>query len=285
MTSQPQTNAAVVALEKLLAPMVRLALSSGLKYQEVDEVLRRAFVREAEQAMRHSGGARALRSGKLNTSQMSVMTGLQRKEIQRLQALDAISEAQLNQVATATTKRSLASQVLLRWVEEADAHPERVVLPLLPATPDSPSFATLTASVVTDVHHRAVLDELIRLGLVREADGVAELLHDAFVPRNAPVDQLAVLGDNTAAHLASAVENLAEGGRRCLEQSIWGEGISEVECKRLDSVARRLWMQSHHTLFKEITDAPEAPAGQTRHRVRIGMYVHVEPLVSQGENA
>lgn len=277
------SNAALSALEKVLTPVARLALAFGVKYQEADELLRRVFVREAERAMRGSGAVRALRGGKLNTSQMSVMTGLQRKEIARLQALDeepvSTTDAQFN------AKRSLASQVLLRWVEEADVRPQHVVLPIQPAHAGELSFAGLAALIVTDVHYRAVLDELIRLGLVRESDGTVELLHDAFVPRNTPADQLAVLGDNTSAHLASAIENLIPNGRRCMEQAIWGEGIALADCQHLDAVARRLWAHSHRTLFKEISNAPEAPAGQLRHRVHIGMYVQVEPMQSTGESA
>jgi Family of unknown function (DUF6502) len=266
-----------MALERLLAPVSRLALSFGLKYQELDEILRGLLVREAEQAMR------ARPDGRLNTSQMSVMTGLQRKEINRLQALAARGYAE---DGMSGASRSLASQVLLRWVEELDTHPERVLLPVLPAIPsraNSLSFAQLAASVVTDVHHRATLDELIRLGLVREEDGMVQLLSDAFVPRHAPADRLVLMAQNAAAHLNTGVDNLDGSNAPRLEQAIWGEGISLADCARLDGVARKAWLDAHRTLFREISDTPEVPAGEVRHRVRIGMYVHCEPITSEGE--
>jgi hypothetical protein len=270
-------NAALRAIARLLAPLARLALAHGVKYQQIDELLRQAMVDEAQRAMMSGGAQRALRGGKINTSQMSVMTGLQRKDISRIQQHSAQSPKEPQDGGA----RSLASQVLLHWANELDRHPERVVLPIT-ADGQAPSFARVSAAIVTDVHHRAVLDELIRLGLVRETDGEVELLHDAFVPRGASADKLAVLADNTSAHLASAVNNLGPDGLHCMEQAIWGKGISLADCERLDGIARQAWASAHQTLFDAISATPEAPPNEARHRIHIGMYAHAEPLNDEG---
>jgi hypothetical protein len=271
--SQDAGGATLEALERLLAPLVRLALRVGLKYQDLDALLRRVLVREATAALNANGKNGA------NASQVSVMTGLHRKQ---LGGTDTPDLATKTDSRAAAARRSLASLVLTRWVMELDRHPERVSLPLSAPDAATLSFAGLTAGVVTDVHYRAVLDELVRLGLVQEVDGMAELLTDRFVPRHPEADRIAVPFDNARALLDTIVTNVTDTGTPMLEHAIWGAGISRADCDRLDALARATWTRTRDEFFREISDTPEAPAGQPRYRLRVGMYVNAEPMEDNG---
>jgi hypothetical protein len=123
-----------------------------------------------------------------------------------------------------------------------------------------------------------LLDELLRLGLVEQRQGEVELVEQAFVPRHDADARLALMAANAASHVAAGVDNCAAGSRPWLEQSIWADGVSLADSERLDERARALWQEAHRQLFEAIAALPEAPDGEPRHRVRVGMYVHAQPL-------
>ena len=71
-----------------------------------------------------------------------------------------------------------------------------------------PSFESLARRASRgNVHHLAILDELVRLNMVAEVDGRAELAAAGFVPSGGLKEMLAFLGDNTRDHLLAAVSN------------------------------------------------------------------------------
>ncbi len=254
-------DAARAALAAWLEPMAELALQAGLSHAELDELWRLALV---------------ARSAGRNTSQLSVATGLHRKEVARLQTELA---AQAAGERRASPKRPWASQVVLRWADGVRTAPNTAVLPLLSDDAATPCFAKLSRSVTTDVHPRAVLEELLRLGLVSKSDDRVSLLAAQFVPRGCADEALATLRDNVRDHMSTGLANIGEpNSAKCLEQALWGEGISLADARQLNDTARHTWGLAHQLLYKQISDAPEAPPGQARHRVRIGMYVTVQEM-------
>jgi hypothetical protein len=260
---------AEAALAQWLEPMAQLALRSGLSYPETDELWRLAFIRAA---------------GERNVSQLTAATGLHRKEVLRLQALLAADAAG---VAREQPKRSWASQVLLRWADGVRSMPSVAVLPYASDEEHVPCFSKLSRSVTSDVHPRAVLEELLRLQLVSEERGKVKLLATQFVPGGAgtaKTDELMrVMAENVGEHLQAALHNVAtaRADERWLEQAIWGDGVSAATARELDAKARDLWAHAHRVLYQAMCDAPEAPSGETRHRVKIGMYASA--VVSQPE--
>lgn len=278
----PSSRGVGSALARMLEPALALALESGLKHADVDAIVRSVLVGLAERQL-----------GAGNVSQLSVCTGLNRKEVGRLQRQSKAALALGGSLAApdfaGASKRSVASQVFLHWVQSLDEHPEWVTLPVAGAVAQGPqSFTQLARAVVSDVHPRALLDELGRLGLVQEIDGEARLLTDGFVPTAthsnadhgaAAADaSLALLADNVRSHLAAGVANISQNTPKTLEQSLWGEGLSGEDCLALDAAARAAWATAHSLLYQRLLAAPEAQTGQARHRFRLGMYVHAEPM-------
>lgn len=251
-------DAALDALARLLDPALALALQAGLKYADIDALVREALLRLAP----------GLLAAAANTSQISVLTGLHRKEVARWRSAEAGAGA-----ARRSALRSHASLVFSHWRHLIETESCARRLPL------APDFTALARAVVKDVHPRSVLDELVRLGLAAEQGGEVELLQDVFVPKGAADDRLALMAANAADHLATGVANCAgqAGEPAWLEQAIWAEGAQPQDCLALDERARALWAESQRQLFTAITALQEAPAGTPRYRVRIGMYVHAEP--------
>jgi hypothetical protein len=169
----------------------------------------------------------------------------------------------------------MASQLLMHWAQSLDSHPERVSLPLS-ATSGEFSFHDLAREAVKHVHPRAVLDELIRLGLAREAEGMVFLLAEAFVPEGARDELMALWAGNARAMLATGVHNVRQAGEPQLERAIWGEGISEADALAVQTLARTQWAAMQSRLHEQI--ASSAQVSKARHRVRVGVYARVEPI-------
>lgn len=259
------SDAARAAIAGLLQPLLRLALQAGLKYADLDALLREGLLRLAPKVVDAE-----------NVSQVSVLTGLNRKAVAQWRKAPAEPGA----------VRSLAGQVFTLWRHVREQEPQLRRLPLnqplqrvrgrgrkLPQ-----SFAALARQVSRDVHPRSMLDELLRLGLAEQRQGEVELVEDAFVPKADADARLALMAANAASHVAAGVDNCAAGVRPWLEQSIWADGVSRADCVLLDERARALWQEAHRQLFDAIAAMPEAAEGEPRHRVRVGIYVHAEPL-------
>lgn len=269
--TEQAANVSYEACAYLLRPLVKLALSQGLKYQDIDALLRQLMLDEASNTWIAQTGKPP--SG----SQLSVTTGINRKEIRKRREAPPPPV-----VLPSSLARSVAAQVFMVWMQQVADTPSLRRLPVLSADSSATTFASIAQAAVRDVHFRSVLDELIRLGLVDESDGQAELMAEAFVPQGADSEKLGLMADNCCAHMDAALANIAGSGAPFLEQAIWGEGIAQKDCEALQSNARTEWARAQRGLFQRFEQTPEAAAGETRHRIRIGMYVHYE-LMREGD--
>lgn len=275
--SQPreQTDRALATLGRLLQPIVRFALGMGLKHAQIEEVLRHALLREGRRLLERRGG----RPG--NVSQLSVLTGLHRKDLTRRVA-DADAELP-------RTDASVTLRVFTRWLQLAIADPGLRRLPLT-APEGRLSFRAL-AQVETrgDVHFRSLLDDLVRLGVVRSDDGHAELAGDGVVPTGSLQNQLAFLGDNGRDHLLAATHNVLDGEPRFLERAVFTDGLTPEACEALQRRVRERWEILHSEIYAWMLDAetasaragdqsPAASAGHPPpHRMRVGIFSYCEP--------
>jgi hypothetical protein len=248
----------------MLRPIMRLALAQGLKYQDVDTLIRELMLDEATQTWEKT------HSKAPSGSQLSVTTGINRKEIKRR------AEWSSEQRLVAKTHKSIAAQVFARWRFLAQTGELSRQLPLDSILPDEKTFAYLVRQTGSDVHYRSVLDELARLKLVVEAAGVVDLVAQTFVPPGSSPEMLSMCADNSAAHMSAAIHNATGGSDPFLERAVWGDGISAADCKVIEALARELWADTRTKLYEAILRAPEAPTIADRHSVRIGTYVYFE---------
>lgn len=140
----------------------------GLKHVQLEDVLRQLLLEEA----RHLWNAKGV--GHPNLSQLSMTTGLNRKEV--------TARVRETRDTLPHTEGSAVTKAYTAWLQLVTDDPERRRLPIMDCG-DGPSFELLARLAARgDVHHRAVLEELVRLGMVDVQGESVELRGDSFVP-------------------------------------------------------------------------------------------------------
>ena len=253
----------------MLRPLVRLALATGLKHPQLEAVLRELLVDEARGLLVRQG------IGRPNISQLSTLTGLNRKDI----------TSRVRAVAGDETgpPMSPASMVFTRWLQMAKDESALRRLPIK-AVDAGPSFESLAReSSRGNVHHRSILDDLIRLGMVTEVGDQVELTSDGFIPANDLQGMLEFLAQNGRDHLQAAVNNTLGAGPRMLERAVFADGLSEAESDRVHLVTREAWAELHHRLVDELNHSVAKSGPDATHRIKIGIYVLHEDAAEGGK--
>lgn len=253
--SVPMQPVLGVAL-RVMAPLVRWLLRSGVGYTEFSAALKPVFLAEARLESERTGG-------KQTDSALSLLSGLHRKDIRKA-AQDAAAPATV--VAAATIKASLPSQVVARWLAGG-------LSGSLALSGDN-SFESLVRSVSSDVHPRAVQQELVRLGVARLDGERLELVRTAFMPNAAGQEARDLLAASVADHLSAGVHNLTDGGtRKYLEQAVFADGLSAESVSKLEQLANQLWNDVMTRMVQAAIPLCEhdEPLGGA-HRLRLGMF-------------
>lgn len=259
-----RTQAAAFAIARVLRPVVRLALAFGVKYQQLDSIVRDLLIDEA------SRGSSDHRKARINVSQLSVTTGLSRVDIK-----ERTTAARSDLPAT---EMSYAAKTFTLWLQEVSADPALRSIPMTTTKEQGISFESLArAATRGNVHHRAVLSELTRLKMVfREGDKVT-LLASAFVPSNDEQTMLAFLADNTRDHLNAAVSNVINEDALFLERVVFSQGLAERDCIAAMGTMRAGWNRIHGQLVNHLTEAADQTGAEQSFRVRLGVYAYYEP--------
>src|SRR5712664_3252650 len=271
-TSKPashQPNAAStlhVPMARLLRPLVRLCIRNGMTFPALAQLLRELFVNVAEHDF-------ALERKEQTDSRVSLLTGINRKEVARLRG----AGTPVNETP-ATLSRT--SAIIARWLaapEFTDAKGDPLPLPRT-ASGDAPSFELLVTSVTKDVRPRAVLDEWLDRKLVTINDDEEIVLVDtAFVPRGDDERKWHYLGRNLHDHIAAAAENVSGAAPRFLERAVHYDGLSAKLAKRLEGRSRELAMDALKIANREANRALAKDKGGDS-RWNFGVYVFHEDL-------
>lgn len=272
MTIDDATQPGKAVIEQalqIMQPLVRWLLRSGLGYSEFSVALKQVFLAEAEAELQRIGGKRT-------DSTRSLLSGLHRKDVRALlpEVLAAMAEGQPRADAV-SSRPTVASKVITRWF--GSDLPEQI-----PAAGPAPSFESLARDVSQDVHPRTVLNELVRLGVVREESGQVHLLRNAFVPDAGQAEARRMMTASVTDHLAAGVANVTHerNGVTFLEQSVFADGLSPESVLELERLAAKLWPELMRTLIKAATPLYEADskAGTGDQRFRMGMFTYSAPI-------
>lgn len=258
---QDRLNWAQSACARVMRPLVRLALGMGLKHPHLEEMLRDLLLAEAMRLWR----ARGVETP--NISQLAVTTGLNRKEVTARvrHPVDPLPHTEL----------SAAAKTFTRWLQMAGRDRAMERLPVA-ADGSGVSFEDVARQASRgDVHHRAVLDELVRLGMCTRTDANhVQLAAEGFVPTADLQSALAFLGDNLRDHASAAVSNVLGEGSLLLERAVFADGLTEADCETLHQLVRQRWQLLHRDLVGGLTDAVDQTGGLGPRRIRIGIYVY-----------
>jgi hypothetical protein len=253
------------AVLAILRPLVRLLVRHGVTYTMLAAALKRPFLDAAHAELKAANKP-------TTDSAVSLLSGVHRRDVRNLTRLAATA------ARPAREPVSVASQVIGRWMSDPRFLDHNEAAVKLPKSGSETSFDALAAAVSNDVRPRAVLDALIRLGVVRETEGEVELLADGFVPREGFAEMTQFFRDNLADHAAAASANLNDD-QEFLEQAIFVDEISQASADKLHKLAAQLWRQGFRTMMREAQarvdyDATHTPAAQRNHRARYGSYFY-----------
>lgn len=265
-TMKTRSQIVLAATLRLLRPLIRLLLRQGVAYPAFAAALKPVFLQAARDEL-------AMRRMPATDSAITLLSGVHRRDVRRLSRSTAAEDGD------DPGPLSLAAEVVGRWLSEPvylDAAQRPRVLPRTGAG----SFDALVASVSSDVRPRAVLDEMLRLGVavvVDDTSGVA-LRQDGFAPRQGLQELAALFSANLHDHLAAAVANLQDEAN-FLEQAVFVDQITAESAVALQRVAVQAWQQAMRHVMQEARarfdhDAAQVPRDGRRQRARFGVYFY-----------
>ena len=267
--SSATASALLEAIARVLAPLVKLLIARGVTFQVASEVLKRVYVRAGQ---KHFTGEAA------TGTQLSLLTGLNRKEIRRLtdESMQSIAPEGVTSFAAAVHAAWLTQR---RFTERIEGTVKPRVL-ARHTEGKRPSFDELVRTVTTDHRPAALLLELRRLELVEvDEDGNVSLRSQPFLSRRRPEDRLLPFAENLGDHASAAVANVLADAPPFLERSVFSDELSEVSAERLQSLVQAKWKLIHDELIKEAInhEADDTKTGRpTNSRIRVGMYFYSE---------
>ncbi len=219
---------------KLVKSVVKISILSGIKYQELSKELKKAFINEASEELESL-------SEKVNSSRLSVITGLQRREIDSI--LSAVVETN-----TLSTRMSLISKVVGQW----QFHPNYSKAPSKPKSltfigVDS-EFSSLIKSISSDLHAGTILFELERLNLVEKSKEKIKL--KSKVSKFSSLEESLVLLSNDIETLTSAVIDNIKSSKEKIEKIPNLHATTEFnKISKSEEVEIRSWLLKEGSSF------------------------------------
>ncbi len=258
-------NAIYAATLRVLRPLVRLLLRHGVPFGTFADLAKGVYV---DVALDEFG----IPGRKQTHSRVSVLTGLSRKEVLRVTRLERPDD-------TETAGRyHRAARVIGGWVRDERFHDGSGNPAPLPVEGEGTDFAGLVKEYSGDVPHRAILDELLRVGAVeRTADDKVRLLARAYIPVAGDEEKLEIFGTDTAFLIETIDHNLlAEPGkaffqRKTMYDNLPAEAVEELRSD-LAIRAEKFLEQADRKLAERDRDANPKSTGKGRRRAGIGIF-------------
>ena len=175
----------LAAYRKLMQPLVRVLIRNGVSFGELAEVLKNVFVEVAARDFQ-------IEDRKISRSRVAIITGLTRKEVAKQEEI-----LRSGQELRMVSNLNRVTRVLEGWHSDPEfTGPYGMPLELPFESSTSTSFTGLVRRHSGDMAPRAMLDELIRVGVVQQtASGAFKVLARAYIPRDFHPDALERFGE------------------------------------------------------------------------------------------
>lgn len=258
----------LAAYSKLLRPLIRILLRHGVTYAEFSEVVKTVFVTTAAQEFRVPGK-------KMSKARIAIVTGLTRKEVQRLSSIGH------EERFTLKTNLNRITRVLSGWHTDPDfTGPYGMPLEIRydSDVPNDSTFVRLVQQYSGDMTPRAMLDELMRVGAVVETDqDWFKVIRREYVPEALAPDSLERLGRGVHDFIHTLEENMqkAAGDPGQFERTVRPNlGLDARNLPAFDTYVR----EKCQGLLEEIDnwlskfDAPDPKKGDEVIQTGVGIY-------------
>lgn len=254
------------ASRRLLRPLARLLMAFGVNYPAFANLAKGVFVEAAVQDFPDGGTT-------TTDSQVSVLSGVQRREVKRLRE-------EMRQQRPAPVAVSLGAQVVAKWCADPrclDSQRRPLPLPRLARKGGEVSFEKLVEGISKDIRSRAVLDEWLRLGVARldEEDRV-HLIESAFIPVQGFDEKAFYFGKGVHDHLAAASHNMLGQRPAFLDRMAYYDGLTPDSAAELRDLARELAAQALQEINSKALElqAQDGEKENSRSRVTFGAYFY-----------
>lgn len=232
-------------LDLLLRPIARLAIARGVLFGQVADRLKLQFLRAASDV---AG------SEKLTDSRISVMTGLQRRDVVRLRDMPDDPPLVANHL----------SRLIAVWVHQGGRPLARK------------AFDALAADIRRDVHPRTMLEQLVHAGSVQVQDDKVTLLVQSYQPLPDSAAQLDYLGRNGADFLNAATANVMTDPAPFFERAAHYNQLSPGAVQTLEDDFRAGQMALLQAISAKAAQLQDTDPGPCRFRA--GAYFYKEDL-------
>lgn len=252
---------------RLIKPLARLLIKLGIPHKAFAELAKQAYV---EVAYEHF----ALEQRKMTTSRVAVLTGLSRKEVQRIQQQGlACEQPSVNR----------ATRVVAGWLQDSDYLDDANQPLVLPYTgKDAVSFESLVAKYSGDITSGAILDELLSQHIIEKVPNAQggfalKLMKMGYIPDGDAHSQAKLLFGAVDNLLSSGVHNIQrtsehEGAylqRQLTFHDVPAHLVPEFK-QRIESMANDVLRQLQADLSTEWP--PPHNSHTPTHRLGLGLY-------------
>ena len=252
------------AVLNLLYPIVQLLLRYEIAHSEFEELTRRSYVDVAFKDF-------ALPNRKNTVSRVSVITGLSRPEVARLAA------AEKDLAFTSNTTPNRATRVIGGWLSDSDFIDENNEPKILPLRHADISFETLVGRYSGGITARAVLDEMLRVGVVEKVDkDQVKLKHHAFVPQGDDSEKIEIFLTHAKDLLSTGIHNLTKPDEAPrFQRQVTYVDMPESVVKEFEQLSRDKSMALLVELNKWLSEKSkevEVQADEPAYRIGVGIY-------------
>lgn len=264
------SEALLRAAVELMRPLVRRLLAQGVPFGTLERRLRELYVQVADAEFR-------LEDRPQTDSRVSVLTGINRKEVHRIRKADPVERG------PSSFQRNFAASLVTRWMTDPRTSDRGRPRPLPYIADEGPSFVELARETTVDLRPRALLDTLLGSGAatIDERD-VVTLTKEAYTPARGRPEALAMLAEDPPELLETMLYNvLGEGEGTRLQQKVAYDNLGADGLARLRRTlvreAKRFLKSSNAALARHDRDRnPDAPGGE-RTYAGVGVYYFETP--------
>ena len=248
---------------RILNALARVLLRHGVSFHAFSELAKQAYVDVARRDF-------ALPGRKASISRVSVLTGLTRKDVQRLLSPSSPPEQ------LASDNHNRAARVVAGWVRDKELNGGDGSLPALPFE-GSVSFSEVVRRYSGDVPPRAGLDELERVGPVsQDAEGRIRLLSRVYIPRHGDLGKLAILGSDVSFLIETIDHNIQETATPRFQRKVMYDNLPMAAVDELRPLAARQAQELIEALdawmAQRDRDANPQASGDGRFRAGLGVF-------------
>ncbi len=264
------------AVLKLLRPLVRIFLRNNVPYGIFADLAKSVYVEVAVEEFGIPGR-------KQTDSRVSIITGLNRKEVRRVKLLPRLDE----DMEAVTQQYHRAARVISGWVRDQDFADPQGQAAELPLEGEGATFGELVKKYSGDMPVRAILDELLRVKSVERLDnGNIRLNTRAYLPDTQEGEKLSILGTDVKDLVSTIDHNICNDGNRFFQRKVDYDNLPEEALQPLRemTVARgqALLEEMDEWIAKRDRDATPSVEGVGRKRAGIAIYYFEEDHTNGG---